>query len=229
MILLLCGCQSTEKPGTEENPPALEGTGVDGAAESFVVVQRGTEVVPGFDQRVTVHIGDVTAGQTLTSVQVEDRILVGQTPLREGDRISFSLVTGTYTLYLIKMVNFLIGDDYCVFVVAGEIPPEVRKVEILLHAVRHARVKFSRGEKGITPRQMEARFRMALAGRPQAGKTLEALLDLAEEIAKPSGDAGEILVKLPGNRIEGLVAWLQGRAALLCRESGKKSTLRSGE
>lgn len=212
-----------QKPRTLRLLAAPEFLMYKGKAASFPVVQRRSQDIPGSRGYLKVRIGDVTGGQTFVEIRASGRTLVGQTPLREGDRISFSLGLRTsYTLQLIKMVNFLFGDDYCVFLVTDKILPEVRKIETLLHAVRHARVKFCQGDTRFTPRQMEIHLRKAWQDRSGAVKTHEAFLDLAGEVAKSDGDGGEIRVKLSGDRSEDLAAWLRSRAALLCREPGKK-------
>jgi len=218
-----------EKPRTLTLVAAPEALIFKGKAASFPVVQRRAEDIPGSRGFLKVHIGDITAGQTFVKIRAGGRPLVSPATLREGDRLSFSLGSRTYTLQLLEMVNFLIGDDYCVFLVTGKLLPGVRKIETLLHAVRHARVKFRRGETVITPRQMEARLRKALAARPKDVNTLEAFLALAGEEAKTGGGVGEIVVKSSGDRTEGLDAWMRGRAALLCMEPEKKPLPPSGK
>ena len=83
---------------------------------------------------------------------------------------------------------------------------------------RHGGKFLTRGEEVITSRQMESRLRMALEKKSGAVKSLEAFLNLAGEVAEPAGDREEILVVVSRDNTEELVAWLRGRATLLCRE-----------
>jgi hypothetical protein len=92
----------------------------EGRAE-LTVVQRFTVPVPGSDGYLLLHIGDITGGQTLLTLKSADgRRLVEGKSVRRDESVRFRLGEHQYELTLKKLVNFLVGDDYAVFVVAPQ-------------------------------------------------------------------------------------------------------------
>lgn len=105
---------------------------------TFTVIQRRSLYLPGFDGKVRLTIGDITAGQVIITVSGKDgEAIVTRRSLRAGDVIVFSVGQRRYKLRLRKLTNYLIGSDKAQFElwpVAGELT-EDEKIEQLIVAL----------------------------------------------------------------------------------------------
>ncbi|MHC4591063.1 MAG: hypothetical protein ACYS8L_00015 [Planctomycetota bacterium] len=102
----------------------------------FTINQRRRELLPGSDGYVQVHIGDITAGQTMLTLKTADgRELIKRRSVRQGTSVQFRLGENEYELSLRKLINLLVGDDYAEFVVAPhageEAPAETPPAKLL--------------------------------------------------------------------------------------------------
>jgi hypothetical protein len=83
--------------------------------ERVRMMQRSTRVLPGLDGQVQVTIGDVTRGQTITSIKTkEGEVLFGAESLREGDEVTFTYADRQMKLTLDELDNNLVN-DFAVF------------------------------------------------------------------------------------------------------------------
>lgn len=87
---------------------------IDAAAnEPFVVMQRRAAFVPGTRQWLEVRIDDITMGQVLlTVVDATGRDVVAARHVADHDDVPFRLGTDDYVLYVDRLVNKLVADDW---------------------------------------------------------------------------------------------------------------------
>lgn len=199
--------------GTVTLAPAITvGVAAPTAPSRVTVVQRKSQVLPGSDGTITAHIGDITGGQVLLTVDdINGQQLVPTTSMREGDVLHFTVGTATFDIELVELKNFLTGDDFAVFEVraAGTALSEDEKVKRLIDAVAN--------EPGVTfIRNGEANGGAEAAAHlnrkyQSAGKGLTAR-DFIDEIASRSSVTGhEYRVKLPDGTEQSAAQWLSSR------------------
>ncbi|MHC4745481.1 MAG: DUF5329 family protein [Planctomycetota bacterium] len=83
---------------------------------TFTVIQRRSLYLPGFDKKVRMKIGDITAGQVIITISGQDgAAIVTRRSVRSGDVVTFSVDKRKYKLKLRKLTNYLIGDDKALF------------------------------------------------------------------------------------------------------------------
>ncbi len=118
---------------------------------NITVVQRDEAVIPGTNDFLVLSIGDITGGQVLTEIYDKNGNKVLETiSMKEGESVTFSLGKERYELFLFRLVNFLIGDDFAVFSITKT--ENLRKVTIedLLKAIKHSNIIFIRNDKEYT-------------------------------------------------------------------------------
>ncbi len=100
----------------------------------LTIVQRQSKTLPGSRATVRIRIGDVTGGQVLAEVLSRSGPpLVDTVSMKPGDVAQFHVGKRDYHLTLIKLRNFLIGDDFAEFEVSTKRPSAER-----LKAIREA-------------------------------------------------------------------------------------------
>jgi len=83
---------------------------------TFTITQRRTMHLPGFDRKVLMTIGDITAGQVMTTISAKNgQTIVATRSLRPKDVVTFSADGCLYRLKLKKLTNYLLGDDKAQF------------------------------------------------------------------------------------------------------------------
>ena len=108
--VLLVGCVST-KLNLPSDPVTI------------TVIQRHETVVPGSGDSVFLKIGDITAGQVLLKIRDHhDETILDMRSVRPGDTVPFVVGDGQYYLSVVRLRNFLEGDDFGVFEIS-QTPP----------------------------------------------------------------------------------------------------------
>jgi len=179
-------------------------------AACLTVVQRRTEEIPGGRGYLRLHLGDITMGQVAIDVQAGAEKVVKRRSVRPGDRVDFTLGGCSYHVLVASLVNFLIGNDYGIFVVYEKRLPEEAKIEALIAMVRHAPVLFDEGGARRPQAWMEQYLKDALGAWKAGSKTLDGFID---RVAGPHAER-TFMVRPPGGERRGLKAWLEERAAV---------------
>lgn len=100
------------------------------------IVQRGSKSIQGSNETVDVRVGDVTAGQVLVEVlPPSGPPFVDTISMKPGDVVKFQVADKAYHLTLVKLQNFLFGDDIAVFEVSTK-PPSAERIRALRKAAR---------------------------------------------------------------------------------------------
>jgi hypothetical protein len=85
------------------------------------IAQRTVQEIPGLRGRVRVQIGDITAGQTLLTVTDDaNQPLIAPSSVQENDLLSFSVDGNTFYLFVGRLENKLIGNDYGMLELSSE-------------------------------------------------------------------------------------------------------------
>jgi len=89
---------------------------------SLTIYQRTTQALPGSSE-LLLTIGDITAGQTLVSLEWRDgeRVL-GPRSLRAYESVDFEVAGERWLLTLAHLRNELIGNDWAEFTLARALP-----------------------------------------------------------------------------------------------------------
>jgi hypothetical protein len=179
-------------------------------AACLTVVQRRTREIPGWRGYLRLHLGDITRGQVVIEVHAGSASVVRRRSVRPGDRVAFQVGGRSYHLLVASLVNFLIGNDYGIFVAYEKRVPEAAKIEALIAMVRHAPVLFYEGDAKRTQAWMERHLRDSLRAWSAKHKTLE---DFILRVAGPHADR-TFAVRSPGAEKTGLREWLEEQAAV---------------
>jgi len=205
-LSILVACQSPLAPAS---PPEPAATPSAQALTKIAVVQRRSERLPGFDNRLTVYVGDVTAGQVLVRVAVAGtaRDVLPQCSMRIGDEVPFEFEQQPCALVLLRMVNLLIGDDFVEFAVAAPGALERERIEAVLQHVADSGRTFERaGAKHDGRETAELLRKQWLAN--DGVRTMDAFL---QRVVGAGGSAMSWSVSLPGGGRMPLGEWLRGR------------------
>ena len=92
-----------------------------GAKYAFVVGQRQALELPGSGGALEVSLGDITRGQVLLEVWTRDaeEVLAGRS-VHAGDRLRVTHGGEAYVLDVVRLTNFLLGDDFAELTVVRE-------------------------------------------------------------------------------------------------------------
>lgn len=90
----------------------------------LIVKQRRSKAIPGSNNRIFIHLDDITGGYTLLSVKTDTgNVLHDATEVSVGETIDFQVEEHTFYITIETMRNFLAGDDYCM-VSVSDVQPE---------------------------------------------------------------------------------------------------------
>ena len=179
------------------------------------IAQRNSQVVPGSDGMIQVHIADVTAGQVELSVFHKDgRALVGTTSMKEGDETDFVVGGFEYVVSISELNNYLLGGDDAVIEIrqgkksGGNIDPK-KMIELLLAEVESSGLTFIRNGKEHSPEKAAAHLRRKWRYAGSKIKTPEQFID---ELASKSSTTGKpYLMRLKDGSTVKSADWLRER------------------
>lgn len=137
-MLLLSACGPKTSQVVEPAPSVTHQRLTDGPV-SLTIDQRGAGIVPQFDTKVLIALGDISRGKVLVTVKVNnDSILAGPTTMREGESLLFTFEGVDYAAELVDMERELIGTDRATFRVRlaiGARLNETQKIEKLIDSL----------------------------------------------------------------------------------------------
>jgi uncharacterized ParB-like nuclease family protein len=94
----------------------------------LTILQRRSRTLPGSGDKVAVHIGDITGGQTLLWIGgPKDEPILRRQSVKPGDVLPFRVRGKLFYFHVVKFRTFLTSDDYGIFEVSTtrpEPPPE---------------------------------------------------------------------------------------------------------
>ena len=91
----------------------------------LTVLQRRSKPIPGSENRISLRLGDITAGQVILSVRSdEDEVLLDDTSVKPGEATKFAVADKAFYIRLRELTNVLLGDnDFGVFEIWSKPPP----------------------------------------------------------------------------------------------------------
>jgi uncharacterized protein DUF5329 len=157
IFFLSVGCGS--EPQREATTPEL----VEGPVR-VKIIQRTTEPIPGTDDRVLIHIGDITGGQVSVRIDSADGSILkppGSMTAQQADVIE---IDGQgYSVRIVELQNFPVGNDYAVFEIKkvdDAVFSEPEKIQALISAVEGLNdAVFIRNGKEYTPAEAAKHMR----------------------------------------------------------------------
>lgn len=210
LLMLLSACGQANGPADPVRAP-LKVTGI----AAFTLYQRSTIALPGSAGELLMTIDDITAGQTMTTLEWRDGThLVGPRSLRVDDSLDFSVAGQPWRLTLVQMHNELIGNDWADFTLqarppAGHLTSE-QEIEALIGAlealddaefVRNGQV-YSAGEAAAHLRE---KWRTA-------GTEIASAEDFIREIGSRSASSGApYMIRLPDGSSTSAETWLRAQ------------------
>jgi len=110
------------KPGRTPKPLTLK---LPTEPVELTVLQRRSKVIPGSEDRITLQLGDITAGQVLLSVRSDEgETLLDDTSVKPGEVVEFTVADRTFYIRLRELTNVLLGsNDFGVFEIWSKPPP----------------------------------------------------------------------------------------------------------
>jgi hypothetical protein len=124
----------------------------------------------------------------VTLLAADGRVLAERVSLREGQSLSFDLGGGPQEMYLRKLVNVLIGEDWAVLDFSALAEGELRRIDRLLSRIANADATFVREGRDYSPAEAADHLRDKLAA---AGPRITTLEEFIEHIASRSSTTGE--------------------------------------
>ena len=112
----------------------------------LTIIQRTSKFIRGSDGKLSVHIDDITGGQVLVEILRDSGpALVDTISMKPGDIVKFHVAEQEYHLILIRLENFLIGNDFAVFEVSTK-APSAERIESIRKAAEPPEVQKNDGE-----------------------------------------------------------------------------------
>ncbi len=175
------------------------------------IVQRNDRVIPGSDSQVVIHIDDITGGQVETTLKTHDNVLlIAPVSVRLNDSFPFAYRGQKYLLTLVKLKNYLVGQDYAVFSISkhkeGQRSTEHNKIDKLIQAIAMSKVRFIRNDREYSA--LEGASHLKRKWR-RAGSRIQTVDDFIDHIASRSSLSGKLYhVKLQDGTVIESAKWL---------------------
>lgn len=137
--LCLSACGTKPQHHSDAAAPVVAVERLTDGPVAVTIDQRGAGIVPQFDDKVLIALGDITRGRVLVTVKVDNAsILSGPTSMREGETLLFTYEGVDYAAEPIDMEQQMLGTDRATFRVrlaAGARLNETQKIEKLIDTI----------------------------------------------------------------------------------------------
>jgi len=189
--------------------PAPAGFELPKNGTRFTVAQRSDAAVPGTDDRLRVHLGDITRKQVDISLHHDDgRVLVPTTSVRQGDRCKFILGDTRYTLSVLDLKNSLLGKDTAELEITAGLS-ERDRIEQLLSSMESSTLVFIRNGKEYPGAEAADHLRRKWKAAGDRVRTAEQFIEHLASRSSISGSAYR--VRLADGTVMNSGTWLTGR------------------
>jgi hypothetical protein len=175
------------KPGSLDFP---------GHVESVTIYQRRWKKIPGSRNYLSIRLGDITGGQVrMGVVDLNYQHIIEDTSVGQGDCLTLKLAEEQYVIFVRRMINQLLGDDWVVIDISRIDGPTLKKIEKLLTAVESSEDTWLSGEESYTGREMAASLRERLTKPGPRIKKLDDFISLYASRPSPSAKAYRVKTK----------------------------------
>lgn len=202
-LLLATGCRDEPSPQPPPQPSRATGSKIHFQDPvSVSIVQRRSELIPGMDGQLSIHIDDITRGKVLVKVVTADGdTLLPQGSMSLGAVRLFEFENDEYAIHLVELHNYLSGDDYGTFTVGvvaqDDTTPnadkvgltETQKIEHLIAAVEGlGDATFIRNGKSYSPADAADHMRSKWRWKKDEIVTAQDFISIAATKSSVSGD-----------------------------------------
>ncbi len=139
----------------------------------LTIHQRNKATIPGSKGQIKIHLGDITGGQVMLSVtKADEGLLVEPHSVHTGDVIQVQLGDEELYIKVVRLRNFLLGDDFGEVVVSkSQLEPGISSSQDSQHALPETDEPqqfqvVAQQLKAVSDREM-ALFRQAYSKRMQ--------------------------------------------------------------
>ncbi len=183
---------------------------------TVVVMQRRRVTLPGSNNWLRLHVGDITAGQAMVSVtDAKGHFIADARSLGEKDFIDIELANENHVLVLDHLVNRLVGNDHASFRIVDKKGFKPDEIAMFIRRIVDAKVLFVReGEEyngHLAQRFLRARY---LNHRGPKWTTEQ----FVEAACKSSRTGEPYHVKLPDGKVVGAKEWFTAQLQKMRRE-----------
>ncbi len=163
---------------------------LDGVESTFLLYQRCQATIPGSGNRLGVRAGDITHGKIALGLSGAglQRVPTERVNLATGEHMVLPLTDGTYVIEVLKLHNYLIGDDYAELQVAPQADWHRDKIEFLLNSIAESELTFIRNGEDHTGVEAAKHFRAKMQSANQPITSVDAFI---EQIASKSSSSDE--------------------------------------
>jgi len=120
--LIFTGCETVKEEVKKEKKPAI----ILGP-EKVTVYQLRSVNLDMLGEDVYLKLGDISRGQVPVTIVEGDTTVLRMQVMKEKDTLFFNYLDTPLSIRLLKLHNFLVGDDYADFIIDKDnrkIPPE---------------------------------------------------------------------------------------------------------
>ena len=194
---------------------------IPGNAASMIIHQRRSGDVPGSRGYLGVYLDDITYGQVMLTIYAADGTkLIDTTSVSEGDGLTFKLNGQEYVLYMRRLVNLLVGEDWAEIEVSHLGTSELQKIYRLLAHIETSEVGFIREGNEYNSKEAAIYLRLKFSRTEVKVKTLEEFID---KIASRSSTTGRPnMIKLPDGSTVEAKDWFKEQAETLAQRPIEK-------
>ncbi|MHC4078036.1 MAG: DUF5329 family protein [Planctomycetota bacterium] len=206
LIPLLCVACTSDPTDKADSTPTIV---LPADPTEMTIVQRMSESLPGSRGRIRLEIGDITAGQVLTRLAIEDGDpLVPRQSMVIGDMVEFSVDGRRLSLGLTRLVNRLIGDDHAIFHIGTPSVVVTAQIEEFLKRIETSMYTFVRGGSDYDGQEMARYLRRNWATAASEIRTASEFID---RIATENSTTKQQYGVRVGSATVPLAKWLRGR------------------
>lgn len=183
-----------------------------GLIQSLTVYQRRWKTIPGSRDYLSIQLGDITGGQVRMGVVDRNyQHIIEDTSVGQGECLTLKLADEQYVIFVRRMVNQLLGDDWVVIDISRIDGPTLKKIDKLLTAVESSEDTWLAGDKSYTGREMAASLRERLS---KPGPGIKRLDDfLTHYASRPSPSAKTYRIKTKDGKTLEVERWYKKKAA----------------
>lgn len=172
---------------------------------SFVVMQRRRVTLPGSNDWLRVHVGDITAGQALVSVtDALGRFVAHAQSLGEKDFLDIELANEQYVLVVDRLVNRLVGNDHASFRIVEKKRFKPDEIAMFIRRIVDAKVLFVREGQDYNADLAQRFLRARYLNHRGPKWTLEQFVEAA---SKSSRNGEPYQVRLPDGTVVAAKEW----------------------
>lgn len=175
----------------------------------ITIAQRTADPVPGSRDLIHLDIGDVTGGQVLTTLTLDDHDpLVPRRSMEVGDIVEFTVDGRRLSLGLARLINRLLSEDHAVFYIGTAEAVATAQINDLLKRIETSKYTFVRFGEEQSGKVMAGHLRRRWKTMSDEIHTAGDFIDRVAADASTTSKPYKVRV---GSVTLPLAEWLRGR------------------